>query len=409
MSTAGRDRAIFDRVTPSPLVRHLFRGAIALTTLAAVASCGARTGLFGPEPSDTIVDASVVDTSLDASIDARDADVLVDAPADVIEEPVGCVPGTFALTLATPQLMFVFDRSGSMEYELTSNNPAPPGTPSRWSVLHDALAQTMTPFSNQIAMGARFFPVRNANAYDPVAACLQDSQGHAIAPGLGKANAILDVFAQTSPVGGTPTAVAVALAAQQISVGRAVGRAMVVATDGVPNCNASLDHTTCTCTSLDPLACAASTSGGTNCLDDVRTVQTISDIFGTKKIPVYVVGIGATGTFANTLDAMAMAGGRPRSGSPKYYAADTPAEMTEAFTIVRDSVAKCSYITPSSPEDPDDISVVVGGKEIDRDPSHGNGWDWIDQAFGHLQLFGEACTLASASNVSGTVSCDRDE
>src|SRR5262249_26364179 len=118
------------------------------------------------------------------------------------------------------------------------------------------------------------------------------------------------------------------------------------------------------------------------------------------------IGIGVTGSFASTLDAMAVAGGRPRVGSPKYYAADTPAELTDAFTVVRDSVAKCSYITPSSPKDPDAITVEIDGKLLVRDPSHVDGWDWIDQAYGPLQLFGTACATATAANVAGTVTCD---
>jgi len=382
--------------------------------LVAVASCGSRTGLFGPEPSDAIIDAGAgVDREArDARVDAT-ADVRVDAPIDVsidaIEEPVSCVPGTFTFTVATAQLMFVLDRSGSMEFELTSNTTAPPGQPSRWTALHDSLSLAIMPFTSEIAMGARFYPARNANAFDPVAACTQDSQAIAIAPALGNASTILNVFNQTSPVGGTPTAIALQLAAQQISSSRAVARAMVVATDGVPNCNTELEGATCTCTSPNPLGCTSDPSGGSNCLDDTRTIDTITGIFQTRQIPVYVVGIGVTGgLFSATLDAMAVAGGRPRAGQPKYYAADTPAEMTAAFTAVRDSVAKCSYITPSSPTDADAISVVIGGVTIARDPSHVDGWDWIDHAYGHLQLFGSACTQATANNVSGTIACDQD-
>ena len=147
-------------------------------------------------------------------------------------------------------------------------------------------------------------------------------------------------------------------------------------------------------------------NGGSNCLDDVKTVQTITGIYANRNIPVFVIGIGVTGSFASTLDAMAVAGGRPRAGSPRYYAADTPAELTAAFEVVRDSVARCSYITPSSPQDPNAISVEIGGMTIPRDPNHVDGWDWIDQTYGHLQLFGSACTQATLANVSGTVTCD---
>jgi hypothetical protein len=390
------------------LVRHSWSSALVFTVLAAVASCGSRTGLFGPEPIlDAAIDNDVPDARTDASADVR-IDAPNDATIDAIEEPLGCIPGNFTFTLATPQLMFVLDRSGSMDFELTSNAPAPAGQPSRWTALQAALAQTITPFSDQIAMGARFYPAANADSLAASLACIQDKPSAAITPALGNAASILDVFDTTSPVGGTPTAAALQLAAQEISSSRAVARAIVIATDGAPNCNDALDGDTCTCTSANPLGCSGS-NNGTNCLDDVRTIQVLSTIFNNQKIPVYVIGIGVTSSFASTLDSMAVAGGRPRAGSPKYYAADTPDELTEAFTVVRDSVAKCSYVTPSSPQDPNAIAVEIAGQAVLRDPNHIDGWDWIDQAYGHLQLFGSACALATSTNVSGKVTCDTDQ
>lgn len=393
-------------MAPTRFLRHVFRGAVVCGVLVAAASCGSRTGLFGPEPPDVLPDASLdVISPRDAVADAR-ADAPIDATIDVIEEPVGCVPGKFTFSLATAQLMFVLDRSRSMEFLLTSDVQAPPGQTSRWQALESSLAQTITPFTNQIAMGARFFPAASANSSDVVLACIQDSSSAAIAPALNNASKILDVFSATAPAGGTPTAVALQLAAQEISSSRAVARAMVVATDGAPNCNGSLDRHTCTCTSSSPIGCTGVTSGAANCLDDVRTLQAITSIATSRNIPVYVIGIGVTAPFAGTLDAMAVAGGRPRAGTPRYYAADTPDDLTAAFTVVRDSVANCSYITPSSPYDPNAISVEVAGAPIERDPDHLDGWDWIDQAYGHLQLFGAACAQATAVNVSGTVTCD---
>lgn len=390
----------------------LVQTTIVLTGFVMLASCGSRTGLFGPLPDEEDPDASIDvrvprDSSIDGPIDDAFVDAAVDAPIDApidaIEEPIGCVPGKFTFSLATPQLVFVLDRSGSMDYDLRSNSLPVLGRPTRWHALHDALEETITPFSNQISMGARFFPVANASPYDPTIACMQDPVGSAIAPNLGNAEAILEVFEQTPPIGGTPTALALQLAAQQLSSSRALARALVVATDGAPNCNAALDPDTCTCTS----SCTGVT-GGTNCLDDRRTIDAVAAIFDTRKIPVYVVGIGVTSSFGETLDAMAIAGGRPRAGTPRYYAADTPADLRAAFAVVRDSVSRCSYITPSSPRDADAIAVVIDGVTIPRDPRHVEGWDWIDQDFGHLQLFGSACSRASATNVSGTVECSND-
>ena len=375
-----------------------------------VASCGSRTGLFVPED-ELFADASLdVATSIDASLDVQTSDDREAVP-DVIEEPVGCRPGTFGLTPATSQIMFVLDRSKSMLFRLDRNEDAPPGVVSRWTALHEALDQVITPFSAQIAMGARFYPMVNATGSAP-GACQQDSQSVAIAPALNNAESILAVFRDTQPIGGTPTAVALELAAQQTSQRRAVARAIVVATDGAPNCNAALDPLSCVCTSaVTPGGrCAAgSPTDGSNCLDDVETVSVVKQIYEERKIPVFVVGIGATSSFATTLDAMALAGGRARASTPHYYSAETPAELSAAFTIVRDSVAKCSYVTPSAPNDPNLIDVTINGKTIPHDPNHVEGWDWIDQEYGQLQLFGSACAAATSVNVDATVVCDRPD
>jgi hypothetical protein len=144
--------------------RGLAAGAIAAGLLA-LGACGSRTGLFVAE--------AVPEGGPDAS-------------ADAIEETVGCKPGTFTLELATAQLMFVLDRSGSMAFSLAGQDPPPPGQQSRWAILRDALFQTIVPFDGQMAMGAKFFPEEPPAGQlgDPAQACRVDT-GAAVAPALG--------------------------------------------------------------------------------------------------------------------------------------------------------------------------------------------------------------------------------
>jgi hypothetical protein len=378
------------------LKRRALLGGAALAALSAIASCGSRTGLFGPEPEgpDASLDGPVVPPPPDAARDAA-----VDAPLDATP----CVPGQFTFQLALAQLMFVLDRSGSMAFALDFDVVPPVGVPTRWTTLHDALQASISAFDQQIQMGAKFFPAANADAFDPVAACTT-SPGVDSAPALGRVSSILDVFAKTDPIGGTPTAAGLQGAASYLATTRGVARAIALATDGQPNCNPALDHFTCTCTSSSPTSCHGDPLGAYDCLDDVATVALIRSISQDQKIPVYVIGIGPREQDA-TLDRMAVAGGRPRAATPKYYPGTTPAEITAAFTAVRDGIARCTYITPSSPQDPDAISVVVAGAPIGRDATHTDGWDWVDQTYGQLQLFGAACDKATAANVSGTVSC----
>ena len=385
----------------SPRRRKRLLGAAGFMVIGlSLASCGSRTGLFGSEDPLT---SNSPDGSRDASRDG-------DADADGM---IACVPGTFNFALATAQLMFVVDRSGSMAFSLDGTRPdqfgsLPPGVSSRWDTLRDALFQTITPFDGELAMGAKFFPEElDPNDNTNEAACRTDT-GVGLAPSLGNVSNIINVFDTTTPLGGTPTSEAVRLAAQYLAGSRTVARTMILATDGAPNCNEGLDANSCVCTAADGV-CAGVAGGEFNCLDDTRTVATIQDVFQNQKIPVYVIGIGSTKdpAFLQALNDMALAGGRPRATAPFDYSVGTSAELKTALQSIGDSIAKCTYLTPSAPTDPNAITVEINGKLISRDTTHMNGWDWVDQAFGTLAFFGAACEAASAGTpaITGVVSC----
>ncbi|HVH43368.1 MAG TPA: vWA domain-containing protein [Labilithrix sp.] len=362
-------------------------------------SCGSRTGLFGPEADFFSGDASA-DRAADAWIDAgRDG-------------AVPCTPGRFTFELALTQLMFVIDRSGSMAFDLSGVQDRP-RSEWRWSVLQSSLRKTITTFDEQIAMGAKFFPeiMTQADLRDSQRACRSDT-GVGIGPARGNANAILDVFDRSTPRGGTPTSEAIRAASNYLRTTRSVARTIVLATDGAPNCNGALDAETCVCTSTS--SCASDPSRGRfSCLDDSRTIDTIRDTSENGRIPVYVIGIGGTEApeFLQVLDDMAVAGGRPRQTLPRHYNVQSEADLTAALTTIRDSVSKCTYLTPSAPTDPNDIAVQIDGVAIARDQTKRDGWDWVDQEFGELAFFGEACTRAQGAGgppavVSGVVRCE---
>jgi hypothetical protein len=383
------------------LRRFAFAGSFALAAVA-IASCGSRTGLFG------------VDGAIAALPDGALPDGFV-PPDSGVDGKVPCMPGRFNFELATAQLMFVVDRSGSMAFSLDGQQPRngslPPGVLSRWDTLRDALFQTITPFDNQLAMGAKFFPEVNPGGSAPADEACRTDVGVPIAPARGNVSQIINVFDTTDPNGGTPTAEALRLAAEYITGTRGVARTMILATDGAPNCNGDLDQTRCTCTSVTG-NCATAPGGEFNCLDDTRSISAITDIFQTMKIPVFVIGIGSTERpeFLKVLDDMAVAGGRPRPTTPRHYNVQSGAELQSALTSISDSIAKCTYLTPSAPTDPNAITVEINGKSIPRDPTHMNGWDWVDQAFGELAFFGPACAAASGGTtttaaITGVVSC----
>jgi hypothetical protein len=373
-----------------------FGAAIAGVAFLSVASCGSRTGLFGPEGQGLLPDGALPDGAF---------------PDGPIDGAVPCLPGRFDMDLATAQLMFVIDRSRSMRFYLNRDIEAPLGS-RRWDILRSALDGAISPFDQQLAMGAKFFPeaMSDEDATQIELACATDT-GVGLAPKRGNAQSILSVFDTTTPLGGTPTAEAVRLAAQFLIQNRGVSRTLVLATDGAPNCNGDLDNLRCTCTTPD-ITFANDPRYRYNCLDDTRTIDTIREIADVQKVPVYVIGIGSLGrpAFLKVLDDMAVAGGRPRPTEPRHYNVQTASELGDALTTIRDSVAKCTYLTPSSPIDPNAISVEIDGVQVFRDPTRKNGWDWVDQSYGELAFFGAACERAQAgtAKVTGVVSCEKD-
>lgn len=315
-----------------------------------------------------------------------------------------CLPGRFEFDPATAQLMFVVDRSGSMATTLDGDDPGP-GEKTRWDVLRDGLALTLTGFDQEIAMGAKFYP---GARWNPALECVADDSVE-FAPKLGNAASIIGVFDTTFPRGGTPTADALRVAADHVSKIRGVARTLVLATDGAPNCNFDHPRDPCICTSNDPTDCGAF-GDPSLCLDDRRTVSTVRDIADNQKVPVYVIGIGSLerADFRRVLDDMAVAGGRAKPTTPRYYSAQTAAELDTALTSIRDSVGSCTFLTPSAPTDPDAITVEIDGQSVPRDPTRTDGWDWVDQSYGTLALFGSACAKAQAlgGKVAGVVRCD---
>lgn len=387
------------RAMPRRTRPHRRGGAAVLGALGLVVatSCGTRTGLF-------VEDMPSMDGGRDGAA-ATSRDAAGDAPPDAVP----CVPGRFDLTLARAQLMFVIDRSGSMDFALDRDEEPAPGQVSRWKALRDAFAAVLAPLEAEIDLGAKFYPESVADTNVARQGCYLDG-AFVNAPGPNQLGALLQVFDTRSPFGGTPTSEATRMAADVLQGRRGAARTLIIATDGAPNCNPDLNRRTCVCTVAD--GCGRQ-GAAVQCLDDARTVQTIRTIADADKIPVYVVGIGAStqAIYGQTLDAMAVAGGRPRAATPRYYPAQSQAELGSALTAIRDSVARCTYLTPSAPTDPDAITLEIGGVPVPRDVSRQNGWDWVDKDYGQLSLFGPACDDATndagtSVTVTGVVRCE---
>jgi hypothetical protein len=362
--------------------------------LSAPAGCGARTGL----PAWGIaVDASATDAGPDVGPDTG-PDTGLDTGPDVLdaaelpEGAVPCAPGQFPLERYSVDMMLLVDRSGSMVYNIDGTSQT---LPRKWDDLHDALAATLPAIQASVNIGAYAFPERFTGTV--VHQCALSSTID-LSPGPNQAGDVLALFTNTDPSGGTPTAAAIQLVGDMLvpRISRTHTEVMVLATDGGPNCNGSLDASTCACTSPTPPACTVD-----NCLDDARTATIIAS-YASRGVPTYVIGLdSATQPFEKSaLSEMATAGGRPNTaaGQPAYYSAEQVSQVNAAFAAITQSIARCALATPSRPSDPNAIEIQIDGVTVPKDASHRNGWDWNDPSYGQIALFGAACTkLASPS------------
>ncbi len=361
----------------APIVRGLFGLATVVSFALAV---GPATGCGRTEPLRPHEDGGVSLTGNPPNASAMFDGGLPDAGEPA---PVGCQTGHIALFRATPSVMFVLDRSGSMNSTFGQNT--------RWVALTNALAATLPAVSLEMEIGALLYPGLSA-----ARSCAIDT-ATTIAPAFGNAPAVIAQMVVTRPAGQTPTADAVMQAATLLSGRRAAAsaRALVLATDGAPNCNAALNPRTCVCANnAGGFGCRSSE----NCLDDTRTVANIG-LLRQSGLPTYVIGIQSQNdaAFIATLNAMAVAGGRARGGgSQSYYAANSESEIAAALTIIRDQVGRCVYLTTSVPDSRGSIAVSVNGEIVASADGGTDGWQWGNQANGEIVLSGKPCETTAA-------------
>ncbi len=367
------------------------------------AGCGAKTGLDYPD----------IEPIPDGGVDAaRDVPfVRFDA----------CVPGRFALIRRTAEVMFVIDRSGSMDTALEAQVGDASRSPSRWNTLADALRVSIVgETETRLSMGALVFPrvpVVERPSFEESCNTNPLLPEDRVLPSLNNSTAILRIFQRTRPRGSTPTYSAIVRAGDILrdeaarDPDRSRARYIVLATDGGPNCNEMLDPTNCVCAVEDPSGrdiCRDNPAlARWFCLDRNRVVEHVQSL-ASQGFFTYVVGLDNPSELPmiETLNAMAVAGGRANPvGDFRYYSIRRVDQLFATFHDIATTLTRCAFVTPSRPDNPDEIRVEVGGLTVPRDRAHQNGWDWSDQGYGEITLYGRTCTRAAEAPVNAIVGC----
>lgn len=331
-----------------------------------------------PEDEDSGVidpDADPVDPGADADAepgaDATTRDATTDSgnttPGDVA--PDNCETLSFSLkpdSLAVANFMLLVDRSNSMN------------TDGRWDLMVSAVRNVTTSIGDRVNFGLMLFP---GTAADGIFGDVCASGDVRVAAGESTAAAISTAL-NTSPAGGTPTALSLYAARDALNASHpGANNYVLLATDGGPGCNSSFNASTCEC--IPGATCGTNNA---NCLDRERTLQAVRDLL-LSGVRTFVVGIPGTSGVSDLLDQMAVAGETANAG--RHYAVTDATQLVEALRTTTGSTVPCDYEFPEIPEDVENIVVTIDGVEVARDPSGVNGWNIARETF--LQFYGSAC------------------
>jgi von Willebrand factor type A domain len=284
--------------------------------------------------------------------------------------PVGNTCGNTSITpnRAPVDVFIVLDRSGSMYYSIAedcycvasisgSTSPLcanPNNCVNRWDSVKTALSQAMTAIPT-IHWGLEMYPAQGGSV------CATATTPNVTLGTADSASAVQNAIIRGAPSGNTPTANAITAAAGYVgTISDGLKRAILLATDGAPNClNGQI--------------------GDTNDLPNTLAAITATWQMG---IPVYVVGIGPS---VGNLDSMAQAG-----GTNHFYPATSPQQLSDALTAISKIISTtCSFTAPTSPPDNAKVWVYVDKQLVAEDPA--NGWTFNGSDTTTIVLTGSYC------------------
>jgi hypothetical protein len=274
----------------------------------------------------------------------------------------GCGGELYQAERVPANMLIVLDRSTSMRDEIG-------GAGTKWEIAHEAIAGMLDAYAGQIRFGLMLYPGLDQ-------AC---DEGEECGPGAvfvdvgsDTADAIRDFLAGADTCSfGTPTAEALEVLVDYEGL-QDPDRAntILLITDGQSTCDDPVPRVT-----------------------DLRNES--------PGIQTFVVGFGSSVDPEELAD-MAEAGGTARAEDPPYYQADDDASLMEALMSIGGGVLSCSFELSSVPPDEELLFIYFDEREIARDTTHANGWDY-DPDTNQITFYGEACDDLQAGRVGDLV------
>ncbi len=327
---------------------------------------------------------------------------------DPIDPSELCGNEVIPVEVKRPNLYFLLDVSGSMEDRIGARL-------SKLEASKAAILRVAEVHGHRLNYGLATFPSSSAECA-PGREVFRTREGDALKCGefvKGPAyRSFQRVVEDIRSAGGTPLTPTLEAIERKI---RALPgtTSLILLTDGAPNCNpdARCDASDCSLSlaqaQVGDIQCSNRTNccdprltgdlvadPGTFCLDSEASVELIEEL-RTQGIMTYVIGVPGAEIARDLMNALAEAGGAPRSGTTKYFDVRDEKGLDDAFAEIGVEVAQsCSLELENPPKDAVQLNVYLDGVVL---PSRSaDGWGYRE---GQVTLLGESCARVQRGEV----------
>jgi len=304
-----------------------------------------------------------------------------------------CGNDVIAIQEDRPNLYFILDASGSMGEDIAADSKE-----TKYHAAVSAIIKVLRAIGHRVSYGAALFPDPAADACVTGKEVFETQAGDPITCALsGRSGSVLTKLVSRlsppnfAPAGGTPLSATLSALVPTLTALRGK-TAVILATDGAPNCNPNATCTREYCeTNLvrwqypSGLLCDESvnccdptfdSNGPLNCVDNVATNELLASL-NAAAIPTYVIGLPSESLLGSVLDSMAVAGGTAREQFPRYYETADAQGLADTLKRIATSIAvSCTIKLGHEPPNWAQVAVYLDNTRIPTQSD--DGWRQVD-------------------------------